>query len=451
MDQRLRFAWYITVFAGIIILCVQFIYLYSLYNQEKDTYTYTQNNRLQCAIYEFNIKSTNPIKTGNWLRFNSEDNLLEYFIKGDTCQYHFDPKDDIAQVDIRAIYDIRDPEKWTLERFYTYLQAKLDSTVIQNLGIRLFIIDSTGQITDCYPKHTYLSPSCEYITSLGFISGNTLYATYQYPIDLFLKASCWHIVLITLMTLLLSFCIVNLYRTIRNEKKSGEYREQFIHNLVHDLKRPVENQIKLCYLLHDTQESEQANLLIQSETQLKEMLQSINRMLLQSTDAHGLRLNPKEFNLREMLETLTHPNRWRVEEGKEFRIKAPFLASHDTITGDSDFLYAVFQNFIDNSLKYSGQQVNIVITCKDIDDRHVQVEVKDNGFGISSEALKHIFERYHRGDHQGDKKIKGHGQGLYYARMIINAHRGHIAVDSTPGEGTTITITLPKTVKKKKR
>lgn len=125
MDQRSRFVWYITVFAGIIILYIQFIYLHSLHNEEKYTFTTTQNNRIQSAIYEFNIKSTDPVNIGNWLNFNSKENFLKYFIKGDTCLYYLDPKDDLTQVDIRAIYDIRDPKKWTLERFYAYFTNQI--------------------------------------------------------------------------------------------------------------------------------------------------------------------------------------------------------------------------------------------------------------------------------------------------------------------------------------
>lgn len=451
MDRRLRFVWYMTAFAGFIITFILFIYLYSLYQEEKHAYIITQNNRIQSIIYQFNIKSTNPFKTHNKLRFNSENNLLEYTIAGCYYQYQLDPKEnDVAQVDIRSIYDIRDPEKWTLERLYSFLQTRLDSLMIRNLNIQFFVLDSTGKIKDTYPKEIQLPPICEYITPLGFISGDTLYATYNYPFIAFLKTSSQNIILIIFTTLLLTYCIINLYLSFRDEKKSGEYREQFIHNIVHDLKRPLENQIKLCGVLPDIPEAVQAKLLEESKVQLRGMSQSINRMLLQSTDAHGLRLNLKEFDSREMLETLTQPNRWKVEKGKEFHIRLQFLSSDKMITGDFDFLQAVFQNFIDNSLKYSGTRAEVVITCSDLDERHLQIEVKDNGLGISPEALKHVFERYHRGDHQGDKEIKGHGQGLYYARMVIKAHRGKIDISSSPGQGTTITVVLPKNLKTQK-
>ena len=68
--------------------------------------------------------------------------------------------------------------------------------------------------------------------------------------------------------------------------------------------------------------------------------------------------------------------------------------------------------------------------------------MKDNGTGITPEALKHIFKRYHRGDHQNDMKINGHGQGLYFARMVVRAHGGSITAESVVGTGTTFTVKI---------
>lgn len=446
MDQRSGFTQNIIIFAICIILCNQLIHLYHIYEEERIQYTNRQNDLITGAIYEFNMKSIDVENTG--LSFNAKKNELTYFIKGQTIKYQLDVKEDIRQISERSYYDIRNPQVWTLKNFYSYLQEKQDSVKMKNLSMQFTIQDSTARIKESYPETKETSPfSPKYLDTLGFISGEILYVSYNYPIELFIRTATWQIILTILISALFMYCIVNLYLSFRDEKKSGEYREQFIHNIVHDLKRPLENQIKLCGVLPDIPEAEQAKFLEESRTQLKGMSQSINRMLLQSTDAHGLRLNLKEFDSREMLETLTQPNRWKVEEGKEFHIRLQFLSSDQMITGDFDFLQAVFQNFIDNSLKYSGTRAEVVITCADLDERHLQIEVKDNGLGISPEALKHVFERYHRGDHQGDKEIKGHGQGLYYARMVIKAHRGKIDISSSPGQGTTITVILPKNLK----
>ncbi len=450
MNLRLQYIWYITIFAGVIVLCEQLLHFQTLYKQKKSIYTHEQNAQIRNTIDEFNAKSTNVEKTGNILSFDAKNNILSYLKEGNISRYQLDSRDNISEIRTRAVYDLKDPELWTLSNFYQYLQAKQDSSSIQSLVIQFFIQDSTDKIKDAYPKQVKQLPSSfEYSVPLGFISKDTLFATYHYPVTLFLQAASWQITIIILIATILILCIINLYLSFRNEKRSRENQEQYIHHIVHDLKRPVENQIKANYLLRHLQGEAQAKIIEQRERESKEMLRSINRMLLQSTDAHGLRLNPKEFNLQEMIETLAQPDRWSVEEGKRFHIRSRFLVSDKMITGDPNFLHAVFQNLIDNSLKYSKEQTEIIITCSDSGDKHVRIEIKDNGLGISPEALKHIFERYHRGDHQGNKKIKGHGQGLYYVRQIIKAHRGKINIESTLGEGTTIIITLPKNIKKK--
>ncbi|WP_350308238.1 ATP-binding protein [Gabonibacter massiliensis] len=64
--------------------------------------------------------------------------------------------------------------------------------------------------------------------------------------------------------------------------------------------------------------------------------------------------------------------------------------------------------------------------------------------------MKQVFERYYRGDHQKNRDVRGHGQGLYYARMVVSAHGGKINMKSTEGEGSSVIIVLPRKAKVKK-
>ena len=66
--------------------------------------------------------------------------------------------------------------------------------------------------------------------------------------------------------------------------------------------------------------------------------------------------------------------------------------------------------------------------------------VKDRGRGILPEDMPHIFERFFRGRNAG---FGGSGLGLAIARNVVEAHRGRISVESAPGEGTSVTVTLP--------
>ena len=82
----------------------------------------------------------------------------------------------------------------------------------------------------------------------------------------------------------------------------------------------------------------------------------------------------------------------------------------------------------------------------EIGDR-VLIEVTDNGVGINSRDLPHIFERFYRGEAKtSDGKLidpRGLGQGLYIARSVAEAHAGYLTVRSEPGVGTTFTLGLP--------
>ena len=439
MNKRLRFIILLTI---CIILGNQFVHLYQLYKIEQIQYIHRQNELINGTLYEFGMKHTD---VESFFSFNASTNKLIYVINHKKKSFQLNTKDDIRQISQRSRYDIRNPRSWTLKNFYTYLQAKQDSTQIKTLSLQLAIQDSTGQITASYPAYLETLPLFpEYREPLGFISDDTLYATYDFPLLVFIRSAIGQIILTIIISALLIVCTINLWQTIRNEKKRGEYRELFIHNLVHDLKRPVANQIKTCYLLREVPPEESVLLLEQSQQQLNEMLQSINRMLLQSTDAHELRLNIREIDLREMLEASAQPDRWNRQTDKQVDIQVDFRPENPVITGDDHFLFAVFQNFIDNAFKYSGKQVKIQITCTEPDTRHLQVRIKDNGFGISSKNLKHVFERYHRGDQQDNRKIKGHGQGLYYARTVILAHGGEIGIESEEGKGTTVIVTLAR-------
>jgi signal transduction histidine kinase len=77
-------------------------------------------------------------------------------------------------------------------------------------------------------------------------------------------------------------------------------------------------------------------------------------------------------------------------------------------------------------------------------DQHAKIVIADNGNGISSDNLPHIFERLYQCDHS--RSAKGNGLGLSISKELVNAHKGTITADSILDAGTTFTILLPKTL-----
>jgi two-component system phosphate regulon sensor histidine kinase PhoR len=111
------------------------------------------------------------------------------------------------------------------------------------------------------------------------------------------------------------------------------------------------------------------------------------------------------------------------------------------IIGDAFRLEQIFQNLIDNALKFTDKG-RIDVSLRRDGDR-VAVEVRDTGIGISEEHLPHIFERFYVVDKSRDKKLGGTGLGLAIAKHIALRHRGTIDVASRPGAGTAFTVRLP--------
>jgi len=113
------------------------------------------------------------------------------------------------------------------------------------------------------------------------------------------------------------------------------------------------------------------------------------------------------------------------------------------LNGNTPMIQRMFSNLLDNAIKYTppGGMVDINVSES---QSQVVVAVKDTGVGISAHDLPHIYERFYRCDQS--RSLAGIGLGLSLARAIARAHGGDITVVSTPNEGSTFTVTLPKFV-----
>lgn len=98
---------------------------------------------------------------------------------------------------------------------------------------------------------------------------------------------------------------------------------------------------------------------------------------------------------------------------------------------------------IDNALKFtpSGGQISL---SGEVLKEQAQLSIKDTGIGIPKEELPRVFEKFYQIDPQQTGQIRGFGLGLFYARQFVQDHGGTITIDSQPGLGTTVTITLPR-------
>ncbi|MBO0753300.1 MAG: hypothetical protein J2P53_14375, partial [Bradyrhizobiaceae bacterium] len=117
------------------------------------------------------------------------------------------------------------------------------------------------------------------------------------------------------------------------------------------------------------------------------------------------------------------------------------------VLGDRDELIRVFENLIENALKYgaSGKRVDITLSCDPAigEPRDAVASVRDYGPGIAPEHLPRLTERFYRVDIGESRAQGGTGLGLALVKHILNRHRGRLMIDSTPGSGANFSVRLP--------
>jgi signal transduction histidine kinase len=116
------------------------------------------------------------------------------------------------------------------------------------------------------------------------------------------------------------------------------------------------------------------------------------------------------------------------------------LPRHCYMEADRVQIERLLSNLLSNAVKYTREGGTITVTVEE-HQSSVLIRVADTGVGISPDHLPHIFDRFYRVDKTPEQ---GLGLGLSFVAWIVKAHRGHIDVRSTPGQGTTFEVALPK-------
>jgi two-component system, OmpR family, phosphate regulon sensor histidine kinase PhoR len=125
------------------------------------------------------------------------------------------------------------------------------------------------------------------------------------------------------------------------------------------------------------------------------------------------------------------------------------------VQGDEDELAQVFQNLIDNAIKYGKPQTEITIAARVAEQRPaanslVRIAVTDRGDGIPSEHIPRLTERFYRVDTARSRELGGTGLGLAIVKHILKRHRGRLEISSTLGVGSTFTVVLQSAAPKNK-
>jgi signal transduction histidine kinase len=229
---------------------------------------------------------------------------------------------------------------------------------------------------------------------------------------------------------------------LRREKEL--LREQFASIVSHELKAPLsavqQNLFALEFELERTMSEDQKGKFERIKTRIGDMLKLINSWLRVITvDINKLKEGFKPVSVTEPINTAIE-NLAPLATRKGIQVNFS-VGELPPVNGDSLSLSEVFINILGNSLKYSPDGTTVIIAAQE-EDKQIRITIKDEGIGISSEDLPHIFDGFYRGK-SGQEAAAGHGIGLAVARQIVEAHDGSVSAESAPGKGTTFIVSLP--------
>ncbi len=230
---------------------------------------------------------------------------------------------------------------------------------------------------------------------------------------------------------------------ISREKSLEREKNNFQFMVAHDMKSPliaIQGLIRRIREHHEEMSAEKREQYFRIISEAGEQLEAqVMEFLEYSRQAtHKVKINLEHGDLPEIIDTIILRHQAQAAE-KKLTIRS----EHDSIPSvkiDSKQLQRVFENLLDNSIKFAHRPGEILISTRET-DKEVIIQVKDSGPGISVDDLPYLFDAFH----QSQSSSTGHGLGLAAVKAIVQEHGGRVAVKSDPDKGSVFTVRLPKT------
>jgi two-component system phosphate regulon sensor histidine kinase PhoR len=239
--------------------------------------------------------------------------------------------------------------------------------------------------------------------------------------------------------------VMLFFRDLTEARRLERMRVDFIANVSHELRTPLASLVGFIETLQgpardDAVARERFLAIMQAQawrmTRLIDDLLSLSRIELREHVAPDMPVDLRSV-AAQIVDTL-------IPMARERRVEIVLDAGEGRliVRGDRDELLRVTENLVENAVKYgeSGGRVELALARW---GREVELAVRDDGPGIAAEHLPRLTERFYRVDVADSREKGGTGLGLAIVKHIVNRHRGHLSIESNPGDGATFRVTLP--------
>jgi two-component system sensor histidine kinase SenX3 len=231
------------------------------------------------------------------------------------------------------------------------------------------------------------------------------------------------------------------------ELHRNDQQDAFLNAVTHELKTPIAS-IRL-YLetlksrdVDETQRQEFYSIMLADSDRL---LSTVEQVLRAGRTGHRRRrIANSVIDVDEMVRECLERTRLRYGLDESHLIYSD-AANGAKVSGDPDELRAAFSNLLDNAVKYSDDEVQVLVSVSADEEQRVVVRVADKGIGIPNAQLKRIFKRFYRVPGRFMARVKGTGLGLFIVQSVVRKHGGRVYAESPGlGQGSIFTIQLPR-------
>lgn len=223
--------------------------------------------------------------------------------------------------------------------------------------------------------------------------------------------------------------------------KNERLRRELIANVSHDLRTPLTMIIAYSEVLRDLpgeNTPENVQVVIDEAQRLTNL---VNDMLdISKLQAGVLEKQASVYNLTESIESVFgRYNKLKEQDGYSISFSYDCVAM---VEADEYKIFQVIYNLVNNAINYTGENKQIWVRQKVLDDGYVRIEVADSGEGIAAEDLPYVWDRYYKVDKNHKRAVMGTGLGLSIVKNILELHEARYGVESEVGVGSTFWFEL---------
>lgn len=313
-----------------------------------------------------------------------------------------------------------------------------------NAVLSLTTTDSIMWKSAMYGHKSFVYPHFQIISPYSELERKAVIIDCTIPTADIVREMGWTLVLAFVLSILLILCLIWQIKTIIRLSRLDNMRNSFITTMIHELKRPIST-LKMCVSGLDNKQMVddpeiRKELLSETRTALDNLSAYFSKLRdITFNNVEQIPLNIQSVNLHDLFDTVAAAT--IRPSGKDVVVHNE-IASDIVVSADRSHFYNILNNLVENAVKYSGDSVEIKASAN-ADKGEVVLSISDNGNGIPSGDLKHIFQRFFRGKASVGEQ-PGMGLGLAYVKLLVEAHGGEISAESTLGQGTCFTIKLPQ-------